>query len=151
MTFLQATQDDTDLLRRLAYESESYWGYDDAFMKKFNQDFNVTSHFIRQNPVYIAVVDEKIAAFFGLKQNADDWELEYFYIAADYMRKGYGKRMWSYLTAWCRSHDITSFHFVTSPQATGFYEKMGAVQDRVAVSVIDGRPIPHFIYSVDGD
>lgn len=151
ITFLQATQRDTDSLRSLAYESEAYWGYDSTFMKKFDQDFNITDCFIQENPVYMAVIDKKIIAFWGLRQNADDWELEYFYIAVGHMRKGYGRHMWSHLITWCRGHDITTLRFVTSPQAAEFYEKMGAVQDKKVPSVIDGRLIPHFVYAINGD
>ena len=34
------------------------------------------------------------------------------------------------------------------PQAVGFYEKMGALQDGVSRSLIDGRDIPRFIYCI---
>ncbi|MCI8866253.1 MAG: GNAT family N-acetyltransferase [Lachnospiraceae bacterium] len=147
-TFLQATQQEEDFLRRLAYGSEASWGYDKKFMDKFDQEFNIDAAFIKKNPVYMAVSHKKIIAFWGLKQEGECWVLEYFYIDAGYMGKGYGKRMWSHLIEWCRGHGIPGIHFVTSPQAAGFYEKMGAIQDKEAVSVIDGRAIPHFLYSI---
>ena len=74
--------------------------------------------------------------------------MEYFYISEQHLGKGYGKQMWNHLTDWCRRRSIPEFHFVTSPQAIGFYEKMGAKLDGVSWSSIDGRPIPHFIYNV---
>ncbi|MEW4411075.1 GNAT family N-acetyltransferase [Clostridium sp. AN503] len=83
-------------------------------------------------------------AFWGLKRDGDGWELEYFYVAEAALGKGLGRQMWDHLNAWCRENQVSAFHFVTSPQAVGFYEKMGAVQDGVTRSSIDGRLIPHF-------
>ena len=44
--------------------------------------------------------------------------------------------------------DEREWHFVTSPQAVGFYRKMGAVRDGETRSPVDGRPVPHFVYDV---
>lgn len=64
------------------------------------------------------------------------------------MGSGLGKRMWKHMTGWCAHQGIGRIHFVTSPQAAGFYRKMGAVQDRETRSIVDGRLIPHFVYDV---
>lgn len=47
-TFLQATQQEEDFLRRLAYGSEASWGYDKKFMDKFDQEFNIDAAFIKR-------------------------------------------------------------------------------------------------------
>ena len=73
------------------------------------------------------------------------WKLEYFYVSERDLGKGYGKQMWNHMTNWCKEHKIQKIHFVTSDQAIGFYEKMGAIQDGMSQSTIDDRDIPHFI------
>jgi len=143
--FTQATSTQTDQLRALARDSEAHWGYSSDFMARFDLTFNITPSFILENPVYAAWDGHAPLAFWGLKQDENDWELEYFYVAEHTLGKGYGQQMWRHMTDWCRSHAVASFHFVTSPQAIGFYEKMGAVQDGATHSSLDGRPIPHFI------
>lgn len=144
LEFVRAYPADAACLRGLSRESEAYWGYDEAFMERFDRTFNITETFIRENPVYAAWDGARPAGFWGLKEHEGGWELEYFYIARALLGSGYGAQMWGHMVAWCKSHGIADLHFVTSPQAVGFYEKMGAVRDGVSSSAIDGRPIPHF-------
>lgn len=149
--FSPASPADVPYLRSLAHDSEAHWGDSPEFMDKFDQDFNITASFLEENPVFAAYSGQILDAFWGMRQSGQGWELEYFYVAEPLLGKGYGKNLWLHLTDWCRSHQIASFQFVTSHQAIGFYEKMGAVQDRMAVSSIDGREIPHFYYEIPAD
>lgn len=140
----RASAGDTGCLRRIARESETHWGFDEAFMDTFDRKFNITQEFIEGHPVFVFQKDGEPAAFWGVIPEGDRCVLEYFYIAEAYLDKGYGRRMWEHLTFWCRNHGICRIHFVTSWEAAGFYEKMGAQRDGEAVSVIDGRKIPCF-------
>ena len=146
--FARAEPEDTEALRRLARASEAHWGYDKAFMEHFDAGFNVTEDFIRRNPVYAAGERDCPAAFWGIRQDRDAWELEYFYVAEERLGRGLGKQMWEHMNGWCGKQEICRIHFVTSPQAVGFYRKMGAVQDGETRSPVDGRPVPHFVYDV---
>lgn len=144
----RAITEDTDTLRGIARESEAHWGYDETFMGTFDRMFNITGPFILEHPVFVFMEQHRILAFWGMIPDRGKGELEFFYIARDCLNKGYGRRMWSHLTEWCREHGIRELSFVTSWEAVGFYEKMGAKQDGEARSVIDGRNIPHFTYTV---
>ncbi len=147
-SFVNATPSDTDSLRILARQSEAFWGYNNTFLDTFDSTFNITSSFIRQNPVYLLREHAIPLAFWGLKPTGGRWELEYFYVAVQALGNGYGKCMWNHMTSWCQNHQTGPIQFVTSPQAAGFYEKMGAVQDGTVPSSIDGRMIPHFVYDI---
>ena len=144
LSFVRAEEKQTRPLRALARASEAHWGFSEEFLREFDRTFNITEDFIRANPTYAAWEGETPLAFWAMRRE-DGWELEFFYIAEQAIGTGLGRKMWSHLTDWCRRQGIETFHFVTSPQAVGFYEKMGAVQDRMTVSSIDGRPIPHFV------
>ena len=146
--FVRAIPEDVEYLRLLAHKSEAHWGYDKKFMDTFDSKFNITEQFILNNPVYVIWKNFIPAAFWGLRRDFEMWELEYFYVSERELGKGCGKQMWNHMTNWCREHKIRKIHFVTSYQAVGFYEKMGAVQDGTFQSMIDGRAIPHFIYEL---
>lgn len=148
MEFQRAVTEDLHILRRVAYHSEAHWGYCDTFMDRFDRIFNITEDFIKSNPVYVGYVQKEIAGFWGLQCREEPYELEYFYIGQEYLNQGLGKLMWYDLTAWCRAHDIPGFHFVTSHQAVGFYEKMGALVIGKTLSAIDGRAIPLLCYEI---
>lgn len=96
----------------------------------------------------LRILARQSEAFWGLKPTGGRWELEYFYVAVQALGNGYGKCMWNHMTSWCQNHQTGPIQFVTSPQAAGFYEKMGAVQDGTVPSSIDGRMIPHFVYDI---
>ena len=144
-SFARAEAEQVQPLRALARASEAHWGFSEEFLKEFDRTFNITEDFIRANPTYAVWEGENPLAFWAMQQGEGDWELEFFYVSEQAIGTGLGRKMWNHLTNWCRQQGIETFHFVTSPQAVGFYEKMGAVQDRMTVSSIDGRPIPHFV------
>lgn len=148
--FVKASQADVDSLRILASRSEAHWGYDKGFMHIFDCKFNITREFICENPVYILREQGIPVAFYGLKPTDEGWELEYFYVADHALGEGYGRSMWRHMTEWCQAHQVGKIQFVTSPQAAGFYEKMGAVGNGMVSSGIDGRPIPSFTYKIPG-
>lgn len=148
LEFVRAEPEDTRLLRRLARASEAHWGYGEAFMDNFDAEFNIAEEFIRCNPVFVAWDHGGPAAFWGIRRDGDEWELEYFYVAEEMLGRGLGKQMWRHMTGWCGKQGIGRIHFVTSPQAVGFYRKMGTVQDGERRSLVDGRPVPHFVYNV---
>lgn len=148
MKFVKALPEDAEYLRSLAHKSEAHWGYDKKFMEAFDSEFNITEKFVLNNPVYILLENSIPVAFWGLRCDSEMLELEYFYVLERDLGKGYGKQMWVHMTNWCKEHKIRKIHFVTSHQAVGFYEKMGAVQNGISKSMIDGRAIPHFIYEL---
>ena len=130
-------------LNRIAVESESYWGYDSDFMNEFKVIYQVTENFIRKNPTFILYENDKIIGFYSLSIKPEENTIEYFYIEPECIGKGYGEKMWKHLVTYCKSHNIKDFILVTSPQAKGFYEKMGAVQiGEVESTLKKGRIIP---------
>lgn len=148
MVFEPAVMKETDRLRIIARESEAHWGYDKAFMDTFDRTFNITGEFIARYPIFCVREHGEITAFWGGMPEENVFHLEYFYIGRQVIKRGYGRRMWEHMTAWCRGEEMERVIFVTSWQAVGFYEKMGALQDGVSRSLIDGRDIPRFIYCI---
>ncbi|HHY63724.1 MAG TPA: GNAT family N-acetyltransferase [Clostridiaceae bacterium] len=144
-----AGENDIRELNRIAYESEAYWGYDQEYMDKFRKIYKVTGEYVKSNPTFIFAEGERIIGFYSLKKNDNETELEFFYIDPQYIGKGYGKKMWDSLADYCKSEGIKSFMLVTSPQARGFYEKMGAVVVEEVESLLRaGRKIPRLMYNV---
>ena len=136
-------------LREIAYYSEKYWGFSDEFMKRFEEKFNITESFLEKYPVYIGMEADIPVCFWGVVPLQDKCELEYFYVDTKRIGNGYGAVMWKHLIAWCKENDILEISLVTSSQAVGFYEKMGAWVCGETLSVIDGRMIPKLLYTLE--
>lgn len=140
---------DSNALSELAIRSEAYWGYDLDYMEKFRSIYNVTEDFIRESPTYVMEEDGVIIGFYGILIENDKTSLEYLYVEAKYIGKGYGKVLWKHMVETCKKLDIKEFEIVTSPQAKDFYTKMGAKScGEVESLVMNGRRIPKLIYTV---
>jgi hypothetical protein len=48
-----AKEGDVDELNRIAYESESYWGYDLEYMIRFKEVYKLTEDDIIKNPTFV--------------------------------------------------------------------------------------------------
>jgi N-acetylglutamate synthase-like GNAT family acetyltransferase len=140
---------DSEILTNLAIESESYWGYDYAFMEKFKSIYKVTPEFINNNPTYVIHEDENILGFYGILVEKNEISLEYLFILPKNIGKGYGKLLWNHMLKTCEDLGIKEFEIVTSPKAKDFYVKLGAKPvGEVDSLVIKGRKIPKLIYTL---
>lgn len=144
-----AKEKDIDELNRIAYEQEAYWGYDSEFMEKFKVIYKITEDYIRINPTFVLVKENRIIGFYSLLVKDEEIRLEFFYILPKYIGKGYSEKMQNHLIDYCKKVRIKSFCLVTSPQAKGFYEKMGAVKiDEVESLLRKGRKIPKLKFEI---
>lgn len=148
IVFKSATAADVPVLRSFAVQSEAIWGSGEDFLCRFNDEYNVTEDFVRDNVVFILLEDGEIRGFWGAIPNGRQAELEYLYVAAAQIRKGYGKMLWDHMTGWCGANGINRVDLVTSQPAVGFYLKAGAVLDGGTRPPVDGREIPRLHYDI---
>ncbi len=145
-TIVNASPKDTKLLASLEIRSESYWGYDSDFMDRFKKIYLITEEFILNNPTYILKDDEKIIGFYGLLLY-DEVSLEYLFIEPMYIGKGYGKMLWNHALEECKKLGIKEFTIITSPDARGFYLRLGAtICNQVDSLISKGNKTPKLIY-----
>ncbi|MFH5836857.1 GNAT family N-acetyltransferase [Proteiniclasticum sp. C24MP] len=144
---VSASPKDADLLADLEVRSESYWGYSSEFMEKFKRIYLITEDFIAEHPTYILKDDETLVGFYGLLLNEHEYSLEYLFIEPEYIGKGYGRMLWNHALKECRKLGITEFTIITSPDARGFYFRLGAtVFTEVDSLIADGKKTPKLIY-----
>lgn len=143
MQIRPASAGEANLLSELAYASEAFWGYDTDFMSAFRAKYRVTEEQILSELVQVLEDEGAIVGFFYVMPNIEITELEFFYIAPQFIGKGYGEVLWQALMGFCRDREIAEIELVTSPQAVGFYERMGAQVVGEVVSMLrEGRLIP---------
>ena len=136
-----------EILSEIAFKAEAYLGYDDDYMNKFKAIYKVSEKFIRENLTVVMEDDRKIVGFYGLINSETETSLEYFFIEPDYIGRGFGRILWSYLEKDCKEHCINKLSIVTSPQSKNFYVKMGAVICGEVESLLRrGRKIPQLIW-----
>lgn len=149
ITITKASPSDAQLLASLEIRSESYWGYSPEFMEKFKEIYLINETFIINNPTFILKDNDIIIGFYGLLQNDDENSLEYFFIEPSHIGKGYGRILWIHAIETCKKLGIKEFTIITSPDARGFYFKMGATIHTHVDSLISvGNKTPKLIYTI---
>lgn len=144
--FRHVKENDITFLRTLVRNSEAIWGFDESFLRIFDEKYNVTIDFIKENVAYVMIKGDMILGFWGMTIEEKGAELEYFYIESGQTGKGFGKKLWDHMAGWCHSNGIRRIDFVTSHPAVKFYTRCGAVLDGTTHSSIDGREIPKLYY-----
>jgi len=138
-----------ETLNNIAANSEAYWGYDSTFMENFKSLYRISEELISDNKTYIIEENGNVIGFYIVLIDNNVATLEYFYIAPEYIGKGYGKLLWHHMVDICRKNYVNHIVLVTSPQAKEFYIRMGAKQvEEVDSIVIRGRKIPKLIYTI---
>lgn len=145
----RATPGESEDLTNIATESEAHWGGSTEFLERFRELYRVTASFIKDNPTYVLEEDGDIMGFYGVVVGKDVSELEYLYVKACCIGKGYGRMLWEHLEKRCRELGIPKLELVTSPEAKSFYIKMGAAELSMVESIVqNGRMIPKLSYMV---
>lgn len=145
-----AKGDESKVLTKIAIESESYWGYDFDYIEKFKAIYKVTEEFINNNPTFIIEKGKNIIGFYSILINRNETSLEYFFIKPKFIGKGYGKILWNHMVEYGDNFGIKDIVIVTSPEAKGFYTKMGAIQTCEIESLVKKeRKIPKLIYTFE--
>lgn len=135
MNIRRADPKENEILTELAVASEAHWGYNKNFLNAFRRIYSITEDYIMNHPTFVMEDDDEIIGFYNLIESEEEVSLEYFYIDPVNIRKGYGSQLWDHLVDFCKNEGILEFHFVSSPEARKFYEKMGAV----VVGEVDSR------------
>lgn len=107
----------------------------------------MTEEFVKNNPTYILKEGDTVIGFYGLLVDDVEASLEYLFIEPEYIGKGYGKVLWIHALEECKKHGIHEFTIITSPDARGFYLRLGAtIHHQVESLISQGNSTPKLIY-----
>ena len=93
-----AKKEHLTIINELMHNSKKYWGYDEDFMNKFMGIFQLTTNYLETNHTWLLYENQNLIAFYSLSMTPDNQlELDNFFIAPDYIGKGFGKILWSHV------------------------------------------------------
>ncbi len=139
----RAKLDEVSRLTALALVSKAVWGYDEAFMEKCREELTITVGYIRSCEVFVAILDEQIAGFYGLTVEESNGVLDYLYVSPKWLKQGIGRKLWEHLRHTAQSLNVKTISIDAEPHAENFYRAMGA--ERVGLTPsgsIPGRFLP---------
>jgi GNAT superfamily N-acetyltransferase len=139
-----ATVDDCEALSALAFASKAHWGYDDAFMEACRDEVTIRPVDLERARLRVAVATE-ILGFHGIEGD----ELEWLFVAPAATGRGIGAALFADALDIARRAGIKTLRIDADPNASGFYERMGARRIGETPSAsIPGRVLPVYAIGV---
>lgn len=150
---LKAHRSDYEVLTNIAFSAKRHWDYPDSYFDVWKDELTISDKYIDKNIVYKILVNNEIVGFYSIVENKKDiwigevlvqkgfW-MEHIFIKPAYHQKGYGRKLINHAKKISNSTGITQLLIFVDPNATGFYEKIGAKFLYNSKSSIPGRMIP---------
>ena len=149
MKFRNATPDESDYLIEIFCDSKKHWGYDDELIELWRDAIEINAEYIRNNKVVVFSVDDVEIGFFGIKIN--EKELGQFWIRREWIGCGHGREAFEQVKSIMKENNIDLLKFDADPNASGFYERMGAKRIGEIESIPKGRFIPLFEFTLESE
>ena len=136
-----ARSDDAEMLRRIAIEAKSFWGYELELVREWAQELEPSPRPGRA--VFVAEAEGEVAAWAAVNEPADGvaW-LDDLWVRPEWIRRArIGSLLFEHALDWARGRDARALELEAEPNAVDFYAKLGCVRVREQVSEW-GRTLP---------
>ena len=124
VTVRAARAEEADALTELALRAKASWGYDAAFMAACRAELTMTPARMAAWQVWVAEADGEIAGMIALNL-AEGAEVEDFFVAPAFQRRGVGGVLMATLLAACRAAGATTLMVDADPNAEAIYARLG--------------------------
>lgn len=146
-----AKENDNATLTSISFAAKRYWKYPEEYFEVWKNELTITQKYIAQNKVYVAEIDEKPVGFIAIVEVKKDllvgdflirkgfW-IDHIFIHPDLIGMGVGTRLITFVKENYRG-SIECLLILSDPNATGFYDKIGAKYIEQVPSSIKGRTV----------
>lgn len=137
----RANPDHADILTGIAHASKRHWGYPERWINHWRDELTLTERFIAAHSVYAAFAETKPLGFYALLLPGDaKASIEHMWVHPDHMGSGVGRGLFEHAMELARRSGARVLEILSDPNASGFYEHMGAIQAGEQKSTLDGQP-----------
>ena len=135
----RANTDEARVLTELAHAAKRHWGYPESWIEHWKADLTITSNFIADNEVFVAIINDEIAGCCALVISDSLAELEHMWIKPDRIGNGVGRALFAHVIARAAELNLSALESSAAPNAEGFYQRMGASRIGEVQADIDGQ------------
>jgi ribosomal-protein-alanine N-acetyltransferase len=127
-------------LTGIAREAKAMWGYARQALAAWEEQLTIAESEVALRPVFVALMDGRIAGFYSLAPGSEDWELDNLWVRPSHVRRGIGAAMLSHALERAREGGARGVCIDSDPNAEPFYLRAGAVRVGEIPAPIDGEP-----------
>lgn len=151
----KARRDEHPVLTEISFAAKKYWNYPPEYFEIWKEELTISEDYIEKNSVFTADIDGRIAGYYSVTYNPEDFYagevfvakgywLEHIFLRPEFIGKGIGRRLISHCKKEASGRGIKKLFIFSDPYSRGFYEKIGARFLHESPSSIKGRLIPVF-------
>jgi len=152
----EASACDAQKLTEIAFKSKRTWHYPKEYFDTWKNELTIHDFYIRDNCVFRAQVKSDVVGFYSIVENPKTFYsgdvlvekgfwLEHIFILPEFQKQNIGRIMIEHAKYYCLENNIGVLLIFSDPNASGFYEKIGAEFKYMSESSIKNRKIPVFV------
>jgi N-acetylglutamate synthase-like GNAT family acetyltransferase len=122
----RAQPNEAEVLTAIAHAAKRHWGYPEVWIEQWKPDLMITAEFIRDNEVFVAVLNEQIAGCCALVLTDSLAEIEHMWMRPEHMSSGIGRALFEHAKRRAEERGAQVLELSADPNAEGFYARMGA-------------------------
>jgi GNAT superfamily N-acetyltransferase len=139
-------------LTELCLRSKAVWGYDDEFMLACRKELTLTPSNMQSSQLKVAEIDGNLVGMVQVTVKGEMARLDKIFVEPDCLRSGSGRALFDWAKNAAREAGATTLMIDADPYASGFYRRMGALDDGIAPSgSIPGRYLPRLKLALGGN
>ncbi|HEX2644430.1 MAG TPA: GNAT family N-acetyltransferase [Thermoanaerobaculia bacterium] len=139
-TLRPALPADAPRLTELAQAAKGHWGYPQDWLARWEPDLTLTPEYIAQHRMFVAEEDGVVIGVSGIEDHGARWILEHVWIDPAHQGRGLGQALVRRCLDAARAVRPGVVEIVAEPNATGFYEKLGARRVGAIPAPMPGAP-----------
>lgn len=122
----RAQPNEAEALTVIAHAAKRHWNYPEDWIEQWKPDLTITREFIRDNEVFVAVLNKQIAGCCALVLTGSLAEIEHMWMQPQHMGTGIGRALFEHAKRRAEERGAQVLELSADPNAEGFYARMGA-------------------------
>ncbi len=143
MKIRKARIEERDQINAMIMRSKAHWGYDDAFMAACRDELSLSAERLLSDDLRVLANDNAVAGTVELVMDGQEAHLYKLFVDPDVIGSGAGRILYEWALARAKSFNATAMLIDADPDASEFYEYMGAKTiGKTPSGSIPGRFLP---------